>query len=278
MYFYIQELSTKRVVKGSSKEIIVGTKNVDGLLVNTYKFSDERFVRDVKKAYRITMHESYRENGKVKKRQWVVATLNYYEIAESIEDDLFDFDNGVYYKLLDKIYTITDTFEMSEDEKESLLDDLLEQFASKMDTLFNRITDEFIATEEGKTFVEHKKLIKKHKENRRKFMSENDALGLEYDVCYDIHGNLTNSAYLEKITKRKSSQQKEKNSNYNREENNYHNRYRSGSSVSYTENQKKILKQFYRVLGKTFHPDSNTGRDTSEQMKFLNKLKEDWGL
>ena len=31
-----------------------------------HHYSNERFERDIKKAYRITIHESYRENGKVK--------------------------------------------------------------------------------------------------------------------------------------------------------------------------------------------------------------------
>ena len=51
MYFYIQELEMKRETKGSSKEIILGTKNIDGMLVNTYSFSEERFKRTVRKTY-----------------------------------------------------------------------------------------------------------------------------------------------------------------------------------------------------------------------------------
>ena len=34
-----------------------------------------------RKAYRITIHESYRENGKVKKRQIGICTVDYYDLA-----------------------------------------------------------------------------------------------------------------------------------------------------------------------------------------------------
>ena len=265
MYFFIQELETKREVKGSPKEIILRTKNIDGVLVNAYDFSEERFTRPIKKAYRITLHESYREDKKIKKRQYVVATLNYYDIAESYEDDLWDFEDTLYYKLLGKLDIIIEKLNISED----FTEDLYDLFATKIDPLFNQISEEFIKTKEGKVFLKNKRIIQKYKDNKRKFLSEYDAFSQEYDICYDLYGNLTNEVYLEKIKRR---------SGYQREERSSYNSHRSTSNVSYTEEQKRILKQFYRVLGKSFHPDSNVGKDTSEQMKFLNKLKEDWGL
>lgn len=269
MYFYIQELKTKREVKGAPKEIITGTKNVDGVLVNTYEFGKERFTRPIKKAYRITLHESYRENGKVKQRQYVIATVNYYDIAESYEDDLFDLEGTFFNQLLGKIDSIISKFDILDDEKEYFAEDIYDSFIKKVDPLFNKIQKEFIKTKEGKVFLAHKRLLQKYKNDKQKFMSDNDTLGLEYDICYDLYGNLTNPAYLEKIKRRNSGYQREERNNYNT---------KSLNNISYTEEQKKILKQFYRVLGKSFHPDSNIGKDTSEQMKLLNKLKEDWGL
>ena len=49
-----------------------------------------------------------------------------------------------------------------------------------------------------------------------------------------------------------------------------------GSQVG--EDNKAIFKQFYRTLSKIYHPDSNQGKDTSEEMKVLNQLKSDWGV
>lgn len=47
---------------------------------------------------------------------------------------------------------------------------------------------------------------------------------------------------------------------------------------NYNEADKAMLKKFYRTLSKAFHPDSNPDKDTSEEMKMLNRLKSDWGV
>ena len=39
-----------------------------------------------------------------------------------------------------------------------------------------------------------------------------------------------------------------------------------------------MLKKFYRTLSKAYHPDRNPGKDTSEEMKLLNQLKNEWGV
>ena len=39
-----------------------------------------------------------------------------------------------------------------------------------------------------------------------------------------------------------------------------------------------MLKNFYRMLSKAYHPDSNPDKDTSEEMKMLNSLKDEWGI
>ena len=53
-----------------------------------------------------------------------------------------------------------------------------------------------------------------------------------------------------------------------------------GGSISntYKEEDKAVLKQFYRELSKKFHPDANPDTDTSQQMQLLNQLKQEWGL
>jgi hypothetical protein len=265
MYFYIQELKMKREVKGRPKEIILGTKNVDGILVNTYTFSQECFKRTIKKSYRISLHESYREDGKIKKRQCVVATLNYYDIAESREEDSYDSENSLYYRLFSKLDLIIESFNIQDDKKDEYIEDLYDSLAIKIDPLFDKIRKEFSETEEGRIFLKHKKLINTYEDAKRKFLLEYDAFSQEYDICYDLYGNLTNESYLKKI-KSRSSYEKEQNSNY------------KSCNTIYTINQRKILKQFYRTLAKFYHPDANIGQDTSEHMKLLNELKNDWRL
>lgn len=39
------------------------------------------FIIVIKCSYPVIIHKSYRENGKVKKKQWVIGTMDYYYIA-----------------------------------------------------------------------------------------------------------------------------------------------------------------------------------------------------
>lgn len=87
MYCVIQELELKKENPyGEYKELISRETNwtINGVNGCTYgyTYSDERFKRPIKKAYKISIHHSYRENGKVKKKQWVICTMEYYSIVD----------------------------------------------------------------------------------------------------------------------------------------------------------------------------------------------------
>lgn len=87
MFCVIQELETKKAVKGYSKSIEVDSMTIifGGAkeIIYSWNYSGERFERPVKKSYRISIHQSYRDKGKVKKRQYVLCTVNYYDFAEN---------------------------------------------------------------------------------------------------------------------------------------------------------------------------------------------------
>jgi hypothetical protein len=57
---------------------------------------------------------------------------------------------------------------------------------------------------------------------------------------------------------------------------NYSGSYYTNQQSNYTEDEKEKLKLIYHALSKTFHPDIT--KDNGEMMKFINKLKEEWGL
>ena len=113
--------------------------------------------------------------------------------------------------------------------------------------------------------------------------------GDEYDKIYDVFGTCHNSAYLEKIKAdykaKKEYERRSREQSRSYYENFYGNYggYNSGSycgtaASNYNEANKAMLKKFYRTLSKAFHPDSNPDKDTSEEMKMLNRLKSDWGV
>lgn len=88
MYIYVKESVSKLKTKGYAKELLTGTKKLEnGLTINTHWYSDDCFIRNPKSTYSIFLCKSYRENGKSKTKQYKIATISYWDIAESYEDD-----------------------------------------------------------------------------------------------------------------------------------------------------------------------------------------------
>ncbi|SEV81670.1 hypothetical protein [[Clostridium] fimetarium] len=273
MYCVIQEIETKKPNKyGYFKELIseIHNSSLNGtdLSYYTHHYGYERFERLIKKAYKISIHRSYREDGKVKKKQYPLGTANYYELADG------------WFSLYDccdrKVNIIMKELGVTSDEVYELVD-------VKLDPLSETVQREFQQTEEYKTHQEYENITTEYAVTKTQFNNKYgfDGVSTEYDKCYDVFGNLMNEAYLDKIKadyvvrqeyeKRSSSYQEEYYSNYS-------NSYSSGIASKPSSLDKETLKQFYRVLSKKFHPDVNPEVDTSKQMQLLNQLKQEWNI
>ena len=275
MYCVIQEVERKRknqngYFKELKSEYMQMSINGQDESHYWHHYSEERFERDIKKAYRITIHESYRENGKVKKKQFGICTVDYYDLATDWFC-LYDWGNS-------KIETAAKELNCSEEELYTLIE-------KKLEPIQERIIEEFKQTEEYKTHEEHEKITTLYAARKVEFNAKYNLSGNEYDKCYDVFGILQNPEYLKKIEKDYKARQKyEQESRRYYEE--YYNNYNQdsssgyGGSISnnYKEEDKAVLKQFYRELSKKFHPDANPDADTSQQMQLLNQLKQEWGL
>lgn len=276
MYCVIQEIEKRKANKdGYSKELqskyMQMSISGEDMSHYYYSYSDECFERPIKKAYRISIHESYRDDGKIKKRQFVICTVDYYDIATGWFS-LYDWGNS-------KIEIAADALKCDVDDIYTLIED-------KLNPLQEQIIAEFQQTEEYKTHEEHEKITTLHAANKVKFNEKYGVSGYEYDRCYDVFGELKNPKHLKKIEAYYKARQKyeEQSSRYYKEYYSNYNNYSSGSSYgnsissNHTEEDKESLKQFYRVLSKKFHPDANPDTDTSKQMKLLNQLKGEWGV
>lgn len=273
MHCYIQEIQMKSSNSiGCGKELCVTTSNwtMDGIPYTSYgyTFSDEKFERPIKTAYKVTIHDkSYRNNkGQVTKKQYHVATIKYY--------DLVDF--GWYDCIISgKINDIAEEMDID-------CETIWTEIESKLDALQDRIKEEFAHTEEYKAKEKQDAILREYRERKSKFAKEYEVQENEYDRCYDIYGVLRNSEYLEKIKheytarkeyeKRSSSYQRDYKSNYNNYSDNSASSLNSGLS---SEKEKEYYKKFYRTLAAKFHPDVS---GNNEAMQFLNKLKELWGI
>ena len=258
---------------GHPKELVVITSNwtVNGVPYFSYgyTYSDDKFERPIKTAYKISIHDkSFRDDkGKVRKKQYYLATIKYYDFI----------DYGWFNCILES--KVNDIAEKLEIDSELLWTEI----ADKLDALADRIKKEFAQTEESKVKAKHDSILKKYHSAKRDFAEKYEINESEYDRCYDIYGELRKPEYFEKIKsdhkvrkeyeEKSRSYQRDYYSNYN----NYSGSYGTSSFNSglSSEEEKEYYKKFYRTLAAKYHPDV-TG--SNEEMQFLNKLKEQWGI
>ena len=274
MYCVIQKIINKKPnTYGGHKELLTSIttytiNNVTKTMYN-YRYSDSRFERQHMESYRVCIQKSYRENGRVKTKQWVICTVSYYDIADG---------NYYWHDYLLATELKTKLEEMGIDE--SKLGDMID---SKLEPIADVIKAEIQATEEYKAKLKHSHILNEYRKSKLEFEKKYGTD--EYQYCYDVFGVLQNESYLKELkTKYKAQQEyQKKSSSYSSKQSNYSNYYSSDSSSSYAakfsnynEDDKAKLKKCYKALAKNFHPDIS--KDDGEMMKFVNTLKDAWGV
>ena len=260
MYCYIQEIKLKTPYRfGESKEIEPITYNIGGKTIYSYIMSEERFIRDKNIAYKITLHHSYRVDGVVKKKQWHITTMNYYDIIEFWIGDCIS--SSKLEKILDETGLKEETFY-------NLIDE-------KLDPLIQKFTTEYHQTEEYKTHLKHMAIISKHNKREREF--DNKYGFNTYKECYNIFGELMNEDRLNEL-KEDYKRKQEQSSYYEQYKRNYDKQYTSSYFTSthgnYNEDERKLLKEAFKLLAMKYHPDRNPDKNTTEIMATINNLKE----
>jgi hypothetical protein len=284
MYCVIQKVLNKKPNKyGSYKSLEISSTTLiyeDSKETKYYyTYGGERFERPIRDAYKISIHKSYRENGHVKKKQWVICTVGYYDLIDSFIDEI-----------------IVSSFEKKLAQMEVDGEYLWNLIQEKLQPLRNAVKEEFENTVEYKTTKQNEEIIRLYTETKKEF--ENKYGKDTYDYCFDVFGLLRNEEYLKHLqTVYKTRQQYTRNSgyysnsygNYAGSDNssyydaNYSNySYEDFSSYftpkrsTYTEAEKQNLKKMYKVLALQFHPDRAEGNE--DVMKLINRVKEEWGI
>lgn len=274
MFCVIQQVQLKKPNQhGAYRDLVT---ELDGWTIEgkppvwRYRQTGERFDRPHREAYKISLHQSYRAGGRVKKRQFSICTMSYYDI---VEFSLYDCADGAINAAVERA-----GMEYGE------LYDLIE---SKLAPLRERLEADFQQSEEYQTHRQHQQIIRAHREARSAFCEKYGVDGNEYDRCYDVFGTLRNPGYLKRLKQEhKARKQAEREARHRRRQTwqETFERFTSGGGYSaappgnYSADDTAILKQFYRVLSKTYHPDLNPGRDTTAEMQLLNRLKREWGV
>jgi galactokinase len=186
MYCVIQELNLRKAdTNGAYKELAAFINPFNYRDIPQYMYSEagSRFERLIKKAYKISIHESKRQNGVVTKKQVVVTTVNYYALT----DDFFALgDYG------GKIMDIAVKLNVDANDVYAIID-------AKILPLQERIKTEFEQTEEYITRTNHKNIITRYKEEKSLFSQKYGCLDAEYDYCFNVFGELMNESHYNKI-------------------------------------------------------------------------------
>ena len=267
MFCVIQEIQLKKPNPyAASKELLIDTItwSINGVTKRKYgyKFSSEKFERPIKTAYKITIHQSYRENGKVKKKQYYVGTVGYYDISSH---SLFDYVSD------SRIKDIAEQLGQK-------TDDVWDMINTKYESIESKVIAEFQETEEYKTEQMHDDILQTYRDAKADFAEQYQCDQSEYDYCYNVFGELVNADYLRQI-KQKYEAQKEyerRSYQYKKESNYNYSSYINSSASNYSDTEQVFLKKFYKTLASKFHPDI-TG-DDGKAMQLLNKLKEQWNV
>lgn len=264
MYCVIQEIERKTEDLGRPKELEVYSWNKGDKKFYSYRYSSERFIRPIKKAYKISIHKSYREDGKVKKKQYSITTMGYYDIYE------FPLEDFASRKIEDLARELGVTEEY-----------IYKLIYKKLDPLYEQIREEYEQTEEYKTSQKHSEIIRKYNETKREFDKK---YGYDtYRQCYDIFGNLKNEERLNELKKQYREKQEYQRSYHEYSKSSYSNynkrSYQVNSKSNYNDTDKKILKKMYKKLAMEFHPDRNNNSDESQRaMQIINNLKDEWEI
>ena len=277
MYCVIQEIQLKKPnIYGAYKNLEAYSTDCWNSHIQkvmpkyAYQYTGDRFERPIKAAYKISIHESKRINGVVTKKQYVVTTIDYYSLT--------------YPRISDCIISPTKKIQIIADNLNTAPAAIWNLIYNKVKPLQERIITEFEKTYEYKTKAKHDKIIRKYEREKAKFAKTHGCEEGEYDYVFNVFGELMNSDYHEM----KSSYQKKSRSNYekfdfnfgfgnfqNGDESGYNNLF-SAPTEKYTDDEKTMLKNFYKTLSKLYHPDI-TNND-GQAMQLLNRLKESWGI
>lgn len=260
----MRKIQNKEIVYGEFKEVEgITTTNWRGEKVYSFKKSDEQFTRP-NITYKFIAKTSYRLNGKVKNDSAYIMSYTYSDFIDGFMD-----------------YDISKQREESIKEKFSLNDeqyqDLLDLFYEKVDKIGEQIEKHYHASAEYETHKRIQSWIDDWNTQRNDFNKKyGDGI---YEKIYNFNGRCCEPELLKEIQAdykaKKEYEQKCYEEQYKR-----YSEYTSGSQLfnskgAYSNDEKALLKKFYRTLAQKFHPDVIGEQDA---MTLINKLKEEWGV
>lgn len=213
------------------------------------RYEAGRFDRPHRESYKISIHESRREGGKVVKKQCAIGTIGYYEL---VEWGLYDYiDRGINHAV--EVFGVD-------------YETLYRMVETKMQPIMDKVKREFHRSEEYKARRQREKLEKAHQKAKKQFGERYGVDPDEYDYCFNIFGELMDREYLDRIIHQYEAARSYRENQRSTYREYSYSSYSVPPSSTYSYDDRAILKKFYKELSKIYHPDLNPGTDTTAQM------------
>ena len=273
MYIYIQEYELKKTSLGTPKEIFVGktTRIIDGEKREVYGhgYSEERFERPIKKAYKVMAAHSYRDDGKVRKKTALLGTFRYYDVLD-----------GYFFECWNVAEKLNQKGIPFDNE-----DDVIQMVYDKVTPIENANLEALKSTEEYKTIQYINNLHERDIEHCKEF--EKKYGFAMHDCFFDIFGELREPEAFEefKITaaRKKREQEEYARKSYENSQSYYsnfggydnYNSFKSLSNGNFSSEENEMIRALiasgFKQMSKKLHPD--LGGDENK-MKLLNNIKD----
>lgn len=274
MYVSVQKIYGKSKIYGYAKDVVTTTINTGTTILYGWQYSPEKFERE-NYSYKITVKESYRENGKVKQKQVVMGTYHWFDFV----DNYVYCDDWFCEKLSDAFL----------DKAGKDMDAVYDEIDKKIEEIQSVESEKWMTSKEYKVHNKHLEMIRKY-ESKKTAYDEIYGKGI-FEQIYDIHLKVMNQNLYEQLPKIRAEKKKsdEAKQEYERRSHEEQHRqwekyfkgfgdgsYQTGLCSNYTDREKEYLNKFYKALAVKFHPDVLNG--DNEPMQLVNKLKAEWGI
>jgi len=198
MFCVIQEIQLKKPnTHGAWREYEVTDTQIttNGITTHHYGYfpvhDTSRFERPHREAYRISLHFSYRQDGKPRKRQYSLCTASWY-----------DFVDG-YFSLYDWAGS---RIERAAEAECVDIDQIYNIVEAKISPLEKEIKKQFQKTEEYKAEKAREKLLKDYQKRKKEFAKQYGQPEAAYDNIFDVFGTLRDADYLARLQREKQQE------------------------------------------------------------------------
>ena len=270
MYIEVRKVANKTKVSGKPKRIEpIETKDFKGNPIYSYKMSDECFERPDNITYKFIAKHSYREDGKVKSKSAYIYSFTVDEVIDGWCD-------------LEIYECCKENIKEKLGVDNSQLEELLTLFYEKADKIMEEIENTFDKSEEGITKVKNDAILQEYKQKLAEFDKKYG--NGNYQRVYDFNGKLRNPTLLKQFEddlRAREEYERESRRQQREQWDNFYKNYSGSNQLgtgqgAYSDDEKAMLKKFYRALSQKFHPDCATG--SNEAMALVNKLKQQWNV